>query len=68
MRVWRDGMPDSVREEIAAEGLKLRLISSPEAPIEAAHIFVTSRGELDAKLHQLLPLLDRAGFIWVSWP
>ena len=68
MRVWFDGMPDSVRTEIAAEGLDLRLLSSPEEPIDAAHIFVTSRGELEAKLHQLLPLLDRAGMIWVSWP
>jgi len=29
---------------------------------------VTSRGALDAKLHQLMPLLVPAGFIWVSWP
>ena len=68
MRAWFDGMPDSVRDEIAAEGLELRLLSSPETPIDAAHIFVTSRGELEAKLHQLLPLLDRAGMIWISWP
>jgi hypothetical protein len=68
MRVWCDGIPDSVRAEIATEGLDLRLLDAPEPPIEAAHIFVTARGELEAKIHQLLPLLDRAGFIWVSWP
>jgi hypothetical protein len=68
MRVWQDGMPDSVAEEIAAEGLQLQLLRSPEAPIDAAHIFVTQRADLQAKLDQLLPLLDRAGFIWVSWP
>ena len=68
MRVWRDGMPDSVAEEIAAEGLQLELLNSPEAPIDAAHIFVTARGELEGKLHQLLPLLGPGGFIWVSWP
>lgn len=68
MRVWFDGMPDSVSEEIAAEGLQLQLFSSPEARVDAAHVFVTSRGELEAKLHELLPLLDRAGMIWVSWP
>ena len=68
MRVWRDGMPDSVAEEIAAEGLRLELLDDPEAPIGAAHIFVTARGELEAKLHHLMPLLSPGGFIWVSWP
>ena len=68
MRTWWDGMPDSVRDEIAPEGLQLELLPTPEAPIEAAHVFVTSRGALDAKLHQLMPLLVPAGFIWVSWP
>lgn len=68
MRVWRDGMPDSVEDEIAAEGMQFDLLASPEAPIDAAHIFITERAELESKLHHLLPLLDRAGFIWVSWP
>jgi hypothetical protein len=68
MRVWREGMPDSVADEIAREGLQLQLLEAPHAPIDAAHIFVTARSELEAKLRQLLPLLDRAGFIWASWP
>ena len=29
---------------------------------------MTARGELEAKLHQLMPLLAPGGFIWVSWP
>ena len=61
-------MPQSVADEIAAEGLKFNLLKTPEAPIGAAHIFVSSRNALETKLHALLPLLDRAGFIWVSWP
>jgi hypothetical protein len=68
MRVWWDAMPDGVRDEIAAEGVQLRLLSALEAPIDAAHIFVAARAELAMKLKQILPLLDRAGFIWVSWP
>jgi hypothetical protein len=68
MRVWREGMPDSVTDEIAAEGLQLHLLRSPEAPIDAAHIFVTSRGALEANLHRLMPLLAPTGMIWVSWP
>jgi len=68
MLVWWDGVPDSVREEIAAASLQLQLLDRPEAPIDAAHIFVTSRGELEAKLNRLMPLLSPVGMIWVSWP
>jgi hypothetical protein len=68
MRVWWDGMPDSVREEIAAEGIQFQLLETPEAPLDAAHIFVTERRDLDARLHHLMPLLAPSGFIWVSWP
>jgi hypothetical protein len=68
MRVWWEGVPASVRDEVAAEGLSFELLDAPEAGINAAHIFVTVRGELEAKLHQLLPLLAPSAFIWVSWP
>lgn len=68
MRVWLDGVPQSIADEIAAERLALDLLTEPKAPIEGAHVFVTSRCALEIRLHALLPLLDRAGFIWVSWP
>jgi hypothetical protein len=68
MRLWWEEMPDSVRAEIEAEPLQLNLLASPEPPIDAAHIFVTERADLDAKLHELMPLLGPAGMIWVSWP
>ena len=68
MRVWRDGMPDTVAEEIATEGLMLDLLPSPEASIDAAHVFVTERAKLEFELHRLMPLLSKSGFIWVSWP
>ena len=68
MRVWFDDMPDSVRDEIGREGLALDLLETPEAPIGAAHIFVTARVDMEAKLAALRPLLAPSGFIWVSWP
>ena len=72
MRVWWDGVPGTVSGEIFAgleeQGASVQLLGSAEAPIDAAHIFVTGRGELEAKLHQLMPLLADPGFIWVSWP
>ena len=68
MRVWWEGMPGAVRDEIEREGLALDLLERPEAPIDAAHIFVTLRAEMEEKLSLLRPLLAPGGFIWVSWP
>jgi hypothetical protein len=68
MRTWWDRMPDAVRDEIEGEGLELDRLDRPEAPIDAAHIFVTLRAEMEDKLRALRPLLAPSGFIWVSWP
>ena len=67
-RVWWERMPDSIRDEIGREGLALDLLAAPEAPIDAVHVFVTSRAALEEAMGRLLPRLDRSGFIWVSWP
>ncbi len=68
LRIWWCGMPDSVRAEIVREAPDLKLLDTPDPPIDAAHIFVTGRAMLECRLRLLLPLLERAGFIWVSWP
>jgi hypothetical protein len=68
LRIWWDGMPNAVRDEIEREGLPLELLERPAAPIDAAHIFVTLRAEMEDKLRELRPLLAPSGFIWVSWP
>ena len=67
-RIWWDGVPDSVKAEIEAEGLALDRIEAPEAPLDVAHIFVTDYADMAAKLADLRPLLAPGGFIWVSWP
>ncbi len=67
-RTWFDAMPDSVRAEIDSYGTAITLLASPKPPVEAAHLFVTHCATLDCKLRMLLPLLDRDGMIWVSWP
>ena len=67
-RVWWERMPDSIRDEIGREGLALDLLAAPEAPIDAVHVFVTSRAALEEAMGRLLPRLARSGFIWVSWP
>ena len=66
LRAWFEDMPDSVRAEIGDAGLIE--LDRPESPIDAAHIFVTARVDMEQKLAMLRPLLAPAGFIWVSWP
>ena len=61
-------MPDTVRAEIERENIALTLLETPDQPVEAAHIFVAERELLEVELRLLLPVLDRSGFIWVSWP
>ena len=68
MRVWWEGMPDSIRQEIAAGGVVISKEAVPTPGIHAAHIFVTARADLEEKLALLAKLIDRAGMIWVSWP
>jgi hypothetical protein len=67
MRTWFAGMPNSVRDEI---GLESELIEEVEAvsALDAAHIFVTDRAELERQLVALRDLIQPAGQIWVSWP
>ena len=67
-RVWWEGMPETVREEIGREGLVLEHLAAPETGIEAAHVFVTGRGALEAAIGRLRPLLSPSGFLWISWP
>ena len=68
LRTWWEGMPESVRSEIEGDALALDLLETPQAPIEAAHVFVTSRAVLEDAVARLLPLLAPSGFVWISWP
>ena len=68
MRAWCQNVPDGVRAEIDRDAPRHVRLDLPEAPVEFAHVFVTSCAVLDCELRMLLPLLDPAGMIWVSWP
>ena len=62
-------MPDDIRHEVERSlGEKPEWLHIPEPGVEAGHLFVTYHGELADRLPGLLPLLDRDGFIWISWP
>ncbi len=66
LRVWFDAMPDSVLAGIDMPDLVHLFV--PESGLDVAHIFVTERADMEAKLTMIRPLLRPAGFIWVSWP
>ena len=68
MRVWFDAMPEPVIDEIDEYALKLVFVADPAEIIDAAHIFVTERASLEAKLGLLRHQITLDGQIWVSWP
>ncbi|MDG2534869.1 hypothetical protein P6144_14510 [Sphingomonas sp. HITSZ_GF] len=68
MRSWFCGMPDSVRDEIDPEALGIEEYEAACTGLQAAHVFVTERAKLERELDALLALIERNGFMWVSWP
>ena len=66
-RVWFDNMPDSVADEIDEYALDL-IFSDPAKGIDAAHVFVTQRTDLAARLETLRGQIAPDGQVWVSWP
>ena len=68
LRVWFDGMPEDVIDEIDEYALELIFVEGPEDAPDAAHIFVTDRAALTDKLEVLRNSIAQDGHIWVSWP
>lgn len=68
MRVWFEGMPESVRTEIDQAELTLSEQEVPAAGTNFAHVFVNQRVDLEQHLAALRALIDPAGIVWVSWP
>ncbi len=67
-RVWFDGMPGGVQDEIGEYALELTVVSGPEDSPHAAHIFVSTRAALESKLATLRETIAKDGQVWVSWP
>jgi hypothetical protein len=68
MRVWFEAMPESVADEIDEYALELRFVADPAEGIDAAHLFVTERTVLAARLAVLRDQIAVDGQIWISWP
>ena len=54
---WLDGLDPDVK-----------FIKRTTKPVQAAHLFVKRRRQLEEKLTSLRDRLQPAGFVWVSWP
>ena len=67
-RVWFDAMPEHVRDEIDEYALELTFVGDAAAGVDAAHVFVTERSDLEAKLAGLRNQIASDGQVWVSWP
>lgn len=67
-RVWFDGMPEPVFDEIAEYALELTFVADPAEGIDAAHVFVTERAVLENRLNSLRQQIVSDGQVWVSWP
>ncbi|HEX7849013.1 MAG TPA: hypothetical protein VF485_04690 [Sphingomonas sp.] len=68
MRVWFHAMPGSVRAEIDPAAIGVVEVDAPVAGLDAAHLFVTDRAELERLIAQLRTMIAPTGQIWVSWP
>lgn len=67
-RVWFWGMPQIVADEIDEYALELTFVADPAEGVDAAHVFVTDRAELERLLAVLRRQIAPDGQIWVSWP
>lgn len=68
MSAWFHAMPDSVRAEIDPAAIGVVEVDAPIEGLDAAHLFVTERAELERLIAQLRTMIAPAGQIWVSWP
>jgi hypothetical protein len=68
LRVWWEDMPPAIRAEIESYGYEFQRLIWHEPPLDAAHVFVRSRADLESAIARLRPLLAPDGFLWVSWP
>ena len=54
---WLGGVPDGVR-----------MSAKPGKTVEAAHVFVVRKSDMNKHLAALRKTLVPTGFVWVSWP
>ena len=67
-RVWFLNMPEHVADEIDEYALELTFVGNPAKGIDAAHVFLAKRDDLEGLLTSLRQDIAADGQIWISWP
>ena len=68
LRVWLVGAPDDYSEWLGPLPDGLEFTARADKQVAAAHLFCTTRRDLESRLVKLREQLAPAGFVWVSWP
>lgn len=68
MRLVVLNAPDEYLSWLGVLPQDARIDSKLVKPVDAVHVFLTRRADLERVLAELRALLEPAGFVWVSWP
>jgi hypothetical protein len=61
-------VPSDYKSWLAPLPERLTIAGKGNPPLEAVHVFVTKRAELDKHLKHLRKALVPDGYVWISWP
>ena len=61
-------VPAEYKEWLEPLPERVTLTSKGKPPLEAVHVFVTRRAELEKHLKHLRKALTPDGYVWISWP
>lgn len=67
-RLYFEGAPLIYLDALGTAPSGVRILESPEGPIDFIHLFVRTRQELAERVPQLAKQLSPRGKLWVSWP
>jgi len=67
-RIFLENAPPGYLKLVAPLPQDVEVLTRLSANIDVAHIFSTSKSQLERALKRVLPNLQADGAIWVSWP
>ena len=68
LKLWAIGAPRDYESWLGELPEGVGVVSAPDEPLRAVHLFTTERATMETELSRLRKRLDPAGMVWVSWP
>ncbi|RHX88143.1 DUF3052 family protein [Leptospira stimsonii] len=68
MKVYFNGLPDDVRNELESYLSKLETSNSLKGSFDYLHVFTKEAKDLQNQFSKLVDHLADKGMIWISWP